>query len=496
MAKSAEPLTPTETPGSPAVATDPGPPRPRAASITHLLRRLHFYAGVIVGPFLLIAAISGGLYALAPSAEQLIYRAQLHTDSTGEAHSIAEQVDAARAQRPDLTVSAVRPPASPGDTTQVLFADPSLPESTRLAVFVDPVTLRVQGELPSYGSSGSLPVRTWLDGLHRNLHLGEPGRMYSEFAASWLWVIALAGLALWVVNVRKQRRTRGTGRLLTLDRSARGRARSMNWHAVVGIWIILALLFLSATGLTWSRFAGENVSELRSTLSWTQPSVDTSLGNSPSADDGMADMPGMGHGHGGSAPAATGSAAVAATNAGYVDTALALARSVGVGRSDAVEISIPSDDDTAFTVAEVRAPWQFSPDTAAVDPSRDRVVAVDRFAHWPLAAKLANLGIALHMGILFGLLNQLVLFVVAVALVFLIVWGYRMWWQRRPRGAHRPGRAPTRGALRELPWPAIGVLAAIAAAVGWFIPLLGWPLLAFLVIDVVFGLAQRVRPDA
>lgn len=31
-----------------------------------LLLRLHFYAGILVGPFILIAAISGALYALTP----------------------------------------------------------------------------------------------------------------------------------------------------------------------------------------------------------------------------------------------------------------------------------------------------------------------------------------------------------------------------------------------------------------------------------------------
>lgn len=482
---------------SPAATPEKSPrPPKRPGAATALLRRLHFYAGLLVAPFLLVAAISGGLYALAPSAEQLLYRAQLHTDSTGTPASIADQIAAAAAARPDLTVTAVRPAAQPGDTTRVLFDDPSLPEYTSLAVFVDPVTRHVQGELPSYGSSGSLPIRTWLDGLHRDLNLGEPGRFYSELAASWLWVIALAGLALWIVNYRKQRRTRGTGRLLTVERTGTARTRTRNWHAVTGVWIVVALVFLSATGLTWSRFAGENVTELRSALNWTQPSLNTSLGEPAPA------PPGGHSGHGGHAghdtPAPAGSAETAAANAGYADTALALARSVGVGRDDAVEISIPADDATAFTVAEIRAPWQFSPNTAAVDPARDRVVSVDWFADWPVAAQLANLGIALHMGLLFGLLNQIALFLVAAALVAVIAGGYRMWWQRRPRGARRPGRAPARGGMRGLSWPAITLVAGTAVAVGWFIPLLGWPLLAFLVVDVAVGgvSALRRRPEA
>ncbi len=37
-----------------------------------------------------------------------------------------------------------------------------------------------------YGTSGVLPLRTFLDQLHSNLLLGKWGRFYSELAASWL----------------------------------------------------------------------------------------------------------------------------------------------------------------------------------------------------------------------------------------------------------------------------------------------------------------------
>ncbi|MFT3715799.1 MAG: PepSY domain-containing protein [Gordonia sp. (in: high G+C Gram-positive bacteria)] len=460
-----------------------------------LLRRLHFYAGIVVGPFLLVAAITGGLYAIAPTAEKMIYRSELHTDSTGTPRSLADQVDAAHAVHPDLPVDSVLPAPKPGDTTRVLFTDPSLPESTMRAVFVDPATLRITGDLPVFGSSWSLPMRTWLDGLHRNLNLGVPGRFYSEFAASWLWVIALAGVALWISAYRKKRRARGEARLLSVDRSTDGRSRSMNWHAVTGMWIVVALLFLSATGLTWSRFAGAHVTDLRSALDWTQPTVDASLTDQPAPTGGehaghdMAGMPGMSDD-----PAPQDTVAARVARAEHVDGALGLARSVGVGTGSAVQITVPADDHTGYTVSEVRAPWQFSPDTAVVDPAAGRVVSVDHFRSWPLAAKLANWGIAVHMGVLFGIANQLVLLVVALALAAMIVFGYRMWWQRRPRGSRRPGRAPARGALRELPWPAVAGIAVVAVGVGWFIPLLGWPLLAFLVFDVLVAGWQRFRP--
>jgi uncharacterized iron-regulated membrane protein len=47
-------------------------------------------------------------------------------------------------------------------------------------------------------------------------------------------------------------------------------------------------------------------------------------------------------------------------------------------------------------------------------------------------AKLTRWGVDFHMGILFGLANQLLLIAFGLALCVLIIWGYRMWWMRRP----------------------------------------------------------------
>ena len=89
-------------------------------------------------------------------------------------------------------------------TPDQIAADPALGADTQRAVFVDPHTGRVIGDEPVW--FGYLPLSTWLDGLHRHLHLGEPGRVYSELAASWLWVVALGGMYLWIVKARNERR--------------------------------------------------------------------------------------------------------------------------------------------------------------------------------------------------------------------------------------------------------------------------------------------------
>lgn len=461
------------------LATSPPTPHPLRA----LLLRLHFYAGVFVGPFLLIAAVSGGLYAVAPTIEQVVYRDQLHTDSTGPALPLVEQVRSAQTVLPDLPVVAVRPAVDAGETTRVFFADPTLGESERRAVFVDPVTARPLGDLVAYGSSSALPVRTWISQLHRTLHLGEPGRVYSELAASWLWVIALAGVVLWVGGRRSGARRR---RPWTVDPRARGRARTLNWHGVVGLWIAVGLLFLSATGLTWSRFTGAHVDEVRAAMSWTTPTVSKAL---DSGDGGPAAGGHEGHGMpGGSAEPA----GAPADSVAELDRVTSAAREAGVGGH--VEVSIPASAGTAFTVAQTRQPWVMSNDTVAVDGATGRITDASWFADWPLAAKLAAWGIQLHMGLLFGLANQLALAALAVALVTVIVRGYLMWWRRRPTRANRVLPVPPRrGAVRGMPLGGVLALGVATVAVGWFIPLLGVSVAAFLAVDVILGVVARQR---
>jgi uncharacterized iron-regulated membrane protein len=109
------------------------------------------------------------------------------------------------------------------------------------------------------------------------------------------------------------------------------------------------------------------------------------------------------------------------------------------------------------------------------------------------------------MGSLFGLANQLVLAALAIGLICLIVWGYRMWWQRRPTRADRRalvGAPPVgRGAWQHLPTWAIVAGVPAVFAVGWYVPLLGVPLILFLLADIVLGeirgrRAGRPAPEA
>ena len=97
--------------------------------------------------------------------------------------------------------------------------------------------------------------------------------------------------------------------------------------------------------------------------------------------------------------------------------------------------------------APADAPWKILPASDLLSRSNEYC-----FAEFGPVAKLSRWGIDLHMGSMFGLANQLVLFAVAIGIA--------------------------------------------AAAVGVFLPLLGISLAAFLVAEVVLGAVARRRAAA
>jgi uncharacterized iron-regulated membrane protein len=207
--------------------------------------------------------------------------------------------------------------------------------------------------------------------------------------------------------------------------------------------VLVGALFLSATGLTWSAYAGANVGDLRQALDWTTPAL---KGGGEHAGHDLSDpIPVL---------------------PGEVDSVPARARSAGID-AGLVEITVPPMAGMAWKVTEIHRAWPTEVDAVAI--AGGEVVDQVRFADYPLAAKLTRWGIDLHMGVLFGWPNQLLLPAVGLGLVTLVVLGYRIWWLRRPTLGF--GRPVPRGQWRKV--PRAQLVAVAAAAVGWFIPLLG-----------------------
>ncbi|KOV87975.1 peptidase [Nocardia sp. NRRL S-836] len=425
------------------------------------------------------------LYAFAPQIDDVLYGDKLWVEPAGTARPVSDQVAAAQAALPEGTVTAVQVFDDPEATTRVVFAVAGLPEEYSKTVYVNPYTAQVRGELTTW--AGSTPAVTWLDQFHRDLQLGAVGNLYSELAASWLWVLAMVGLVLWIARRRTaKRRVRA---LLVPERGAKGVRRSRSWHASLGVWALVGALFLSATGLTWSNYAGENFTAVLTVLNAKAPVLDTALpGATP---PGTA--PGEHSEHNGSA------GSTEPVDPKTFDEVLAAGR--GAGLDGPVELSPAAAPGTAWSVGQTDQLWPIRQDKAAVDPSTGNVTARADFDDRPFLAKLSAVGILAHMGLLFGPANQVALLLLAGTILTVIVFGYRMWWQRRPTRADRRapfGLAPARGGWQRLPLWFVIPAPLVLIALGIAMPLLGISLVAFLVLDGIIGTvrARAAEPVA
>ncbi|GAA5172946.1 MULTISPECIES: PepSY-associated TM helix domain-containing protein [Amycolatopsis] len=441
-------MSSTETARQPADprhrATRPSP-SPRPGTVVQLVaRRLHFLAGIVVAPFLAVLCLTGLVYVFSPQIHDSLYHSDLHVNRVGDTtRPLAEQVRAALTAHPEATLKQVLTPPAPDRTTRVVLSVPGPAGTPDRTVFVDPYTGFINGELATV--ENRLPANTWLRQLHSNLHLGAAGRLYAELAASWVPLIALGGLALWLARTRRKRKLREV--LLPAVRGKTGWQRLRAVHGAAGLWLTLGLLVVSGTGLAMTQFAGGRGDQAVDPIHLRAPV--------------LAAMP---------VPVPPGASPI------DLDRAVAAA-----GLSGELAVVPPSAPGMPFTVAETGEGLPMHRGAVAVDPYTGGVTERLGWDDYSLVAKLSTFGTEFHTGTLFGLANQLVLAVLAAATLVLLALGYRMWWIHNPyrgRWASLP-----RPVWRQLRGPWLSAVLLGVAVLAWLLPVFGASLVVFVLLD-------------
>jgi uncharacterized iron-regulated membrane protein len=447
---------PSDTLPLPSGAVPPPADAPGLVLI-RLIRRVHFYAGVLVAPFLAVLCLTGIAYVFTPQINDVLYARELIVAPQPVApRPLDSQVAVAMAAFPDAALDSVQPAVLPDRATAVVLDPPGAAGDDKLAVYVDPYTADMTGTLTL--SHGEPPVQRWLRDFHGDLQLGTVGAIYSELAASWLPVMFLGGIVLWV----RKRRARRRDFLVPAASTRPGRARMLNWHGSVGIWLTVALVFISLTGLTWSTFAGSRFDTVLTALDARTPKLATT-----------------------SVPFGYGSVAI---TVGQAET---VARAAGL--QGPLTLTPPAKAGAPFVVAETSKSVPLHRDKIALDPATGTVLETLRFGEFPLLAQLSTIGILAHTGTLLGLFNQIAMTAMSLGILAVIFWGYRMWWLRRPTRGGAPRPLELRGVLRASPQPLLlGILAAVVV-LGWLLPVFGISLVVFLAADVAAGAFVRRR---
>ena len=414
--------------------------------------RWHFYAGMLCVPLVLWLAVTGTIYTWRPQIEAWLDRPYQHLVPHGPIASPDAQVGAALAAVPGAALHKYQLPASPDDAVQVIVGKNG--KETR--VWVDPTTtrvLKVEGE-------EQRPMRLVFH-LHGELLAGPAGSILVETAACWAIVMLLTGLYLWW-----PRGGRGLAGVLYPRLRGGKRVFWRDIHAVAGIWVSFAALFLIVTGLPWAQAWGSYLREIRQVTGTTDGPIEWTIGgrNPALADDPMlgdhAEHRGMTMKH-------------AAPKPGELARVIAAVRPLHI--AGPVLIAPPIAGKAGWT-ATSDADDRPLRSEAVIDGATGEVLATKRFdqRHW--IDRAVGYGIAIHEGAFFGLANQLLGTLTAMLLAMLSVSGVVMWWRRRPKGLL--------GAPIPLGRPRFGgVLIAAIVALGLYLPMFGATLIAVLLVD-------------
>lgn len=524
--------TPDTTPTTAADTGGGASPPLRAASLYRAVWRWHFYAGLLVLPFLAWLAVTGGAYLFQREIDGWFHRDLLRVETPvppGAARPAGVLVAAALAARPGQWFR-YTPAAAPGDSANVGIATE---DGQRVAVYVDPGSARVLGQLPERGTL-SWQIRR----LHSLKVVGPVARGVIEMAAGWAVVLVATGLYLWWPRGR-----RGGGGVVTVRGRPAERVFWRDLHAVLGLGVGGILAFLALTGMPWSVFWGAQVNAWANGSHWGYPAgvrvqvpmsavpvadalaVPWSLQqarvpvSSPRAADDARSDGHEGHGgHGGRAghegheghgghegharrggPAAAGEheghGAPAAAPVGPqpvpavppigLDAAMAVFTRLGL--APGFSVAAPQGVGGVYTASAYPA-----------DLGGQRVVHLDQYSGRPLldmgyadygpVARGLEWGINVHLGQQYGVANQIVLAVACAGIVLLCAAGAVAWWKRRPAGSL--GVPPLPAQPRAL-W----VVAGMLAVAGVLLPLLGLSLLCMLAVDAAWQgrQARRVR---
>ena len=450
------------------------------SKLQHRVWRWHFFAGLMVIPFAVILAISGGIYLFKAQFNEAFDARVAATSSAKRSDSPLSYdalVQIARSNSPEGQFKKLHLPTHPEDTTVELEFRESDGDRT---YWVDIRT----GEILHDSASEWRFMKT-MSRLHGSLLSGNWGGHVVETMSCWMIILIITGAYLWWP------RTVAWWRVFLPDFSQRAPKRAL-WkqlHGTAGAWIGGMILILLLSGLPWSQVWGEGFKRAQELMSLHRPGQEwfvTLQSSAPHEDHAMHDAH-EDHDDGlnlwetgeNTEGEVTLQSGPAQSGAMPLSLDIIVAQSVNERFAPPIEIQPPRGENGVWTV---RSMTQHRPDRETVHYDQwtgGEVMRIKFEDHNPLA-QFASYGIALHEGALFGWFNQLLGVIAALGVIFLSITGAVMWWKRKPVGSLG---VPPMPSDRKL---ASGVCALIIGLC-LFLPLAGLTLIAALTVDTLWS---------
>ncbi|MEM8788991.1 MAG: PepSY domain-containing protein [Pseudomonadota bacterium] len=373
----------------------------RGGAFYRLVWKWHFLASLYVLPFMLMLAVTGGIYLYKPQIEEALYAHKLNVEATGPALPFETQVAAVEEAHGMSRLRGISTEQDPTRSTVIEFDDA---DKTRTIAWVDPYSGEVLGAIPR----DDMAMRV-VRKIHGELLLGETGTKFVELAAHWAIVMFITGAVLWW--------PRGERTLAKAVSLPTGSPKKRSWwretHLFTGMLATILVVPIIISGLPWTDVWGGG-------LSYVQEQTGTKSKS---------------YRFGGGAPK---SSEAEGETIAYAEV-FAIAEAEGLKAP--YEMRPPRKPEDAFWIRSDSVN-RGDQSELVIDRYNGEVLARIDFADNPGVAKAVSWGISFHQGELYGVINLIQNTVAAILAAALAVSGFVAWWMRRPKGTLGVPAAP------------------------------------------------------
>ncbi|MGL4304889.1 MAG: PepSY-associated TM helix domain-containing protein [Mycobacteriaceae bacterium] len=462
--------------------------------------RMHFYAGAIAGPFLLLLSLTGLVILYTQPIQSALHSDLITVNPGSTSVPLSTQVDAALYQFPDHFVRTVTPAAEADQSTLVALGIQD--SSDTLNVYVNPYTgnvlgsdidgsdvvglsNRLHGFLNNEAITVTLPsLSHWIDADEHpeSTVTVALGSLIIEIITVWSLVLALTGIYLWWPRSSQKGKP-----AIRVRWGKGGRIRWQDLHSLSGLLVASVLAIFVISGMPWSQYWGSDWSTVASKITPNkEPSPVSTVAK-------VGDVDRLGHHIEWSTQTdniptspTLGAAAELPAQISYTSIAtIAEQEGMLAGYSIIPPMNIPGADEAAtYGSFIIMNHWPQK-------LSEQRTLYLDQFTGNTLANstaddkgflnKATSFGVNLHMGTQYGLLTRILATTGCLLLILSVLTSYLMWWKRRPsKTVGLPNRPNRRPGTRSVGTPAMTIIGLTLALI---YPSFGVSLLLVVLLD-------------
>lgn len=424
-------------------------------SLYRAIWRWHFFAGLLVIPFMLNLAVTGSLYLFKDEINDTVFAYRNVVTDTGTNVAPSAIVTAAEAAVPGSSASAYR--EAPDATHSAMVTVSSDAGST--LVFVNPHDGKVLGQVASDNEFNWVVKK-----IHSLEYFGPYANHLVEIVGGFALMLVVTGIYLWWPR-------RQTGGVLSVRGTSSERVFWRDTHAVTGAVAGAMIFFLAATGMPWSGYWGGNVNAWLTANGYGYPAE--LWDNVPQSTKVTQDVLAKSGWIVENAPVPESTMAGEMAPPIGIDKAVEAAHKEGM--TPGFEMALPGGDTGVYTAA-------IYPDNL----DKERTIHIDQYSgkalidisypQYPALGRLVEWGINVHQGQEWGTFNQILMLVTCLCVILMSVSALIMWWKRRPSGRLGVPPAPPHRSVYIGLW-------AIAVVFGLAFPMTGIAVIVMVLLD-------------